>query len=354
MTEFIRSVYKGESVLITGHTGFKGSWLSIWLHALGSRVTGYALDPKTERDNFVLTGIGEKIRDIRGNINDRKDLLDVFRETEPKIVFHLAAQPLVLEGYRDPVSTYETNIMGTVNVLEAIRQTPSVQAAVIVTSDKVYENREWSWPYRETDALGGYDPYSSSKGACEIVVAAYRRSFLEVLGKKTATVRAGNVIGGGDWADDRILPDIIRALEKNRSVSVRNPEAVRPWQHVLEPLGGYLLLGAKMLKGKGEFAGAWNFGPGPENIIPVRDLVEMSIHEYGKGRWKNISRKEALHEAGFLSLDNSKARYGLGWKPVWNINVTSEKTIAWYRKYTEENVLKLCLEQIGQYSKQWK
>jgi len=359
MFEQLKQTYRGKKVLITGHTGFKGSWLAIWLHEVGAKVTGYALDPKTERDNFVISGIGRKINDVRGDIRNKEKIFKLFSEIKPEIVFHLAAQPLVLEGYADPVTTFETNIMGTVHVLEAIRQTESVRAGIIITSDKVYENKEWIWPYRENDRLGGYDPYSSSKGATEIIVNAYRNSFFNREDynqpqKSVTTVRAGNVIGGGDWSENRIIPDVIRALEKNQIVPIRNPKAIRPWQHVLEPLGGYLLLGTKMLTKPKTFSGAWNFGPEPGNTTTVEELVKLCIKNYGKGKWKDVSDPETLHEARLLSLDISKAKYKLDWHPVWNIVETVEKTMEWYNQYSKKNVYDLCIGQINQYLEAWR
>jgi len=359
MLEELTNYYKNKRVLVTGHTGFKGSWLTIWLYMLGAKVTGYALDPKTQKDNFVLSGIGSKILDIKGDIRDRKKLIKIFGETNPEIVFHLAAQPLVLEGYKDPAYTYETNILGTVNVLEAIRKTDSVKAGIIVTSDKVYENKEWIWPYRENDKLGGHDPYSASKGATEIVVASYIKAFFNPKNynkhkKIVASVRAGNVIGGGDWSENRIIPDIIRALEKDEVISVRNPLATRPWQYVLEPLGGYLLLGMKMLDQPEKYSGAWNFGPEPGNMSSVKELVELCIDSYGEGKWKDVSDPAALHEARLLSLDISKAKYNLGWHPVLGIRDTVKRTMEWYKQYTSRNVYDFCANQITQYLKFWR
>ncbi|MDR0733049.1 MAG: CDP-glucose 4,6-dehydratase [Dysgonamonadaceae bacterium] len=350
------AVYSNKRVLITGHTGFKGSWLAIWLHALGAKVWGYALNPYSEKDNFVLSGIGEQIEnDIRGDIRDRKKLHEVFTICQPEIVFHLAAQPLVRLSYEHPVETYETNVMGSVNVLEEVRQCSATKIAIMITTDKCYENREQWWGYRENEALGGYDPYSSSKGAAEIAISAWRRSFMNPLfyekhGKALASVRAGNVVGGGDWAADRIVPDCIRAIEAGKPVEVRFPQAVRPWQHVLEPLSGYLTLGAKLWSNPTKFAEAWNFGPSLDSIVPVWDVARMVVEFYGAGMLKDASNPDALHEAKLLALDISKARYELGWTPKWNIRTTIAKTVEWYAHYQKENVYQLCLKQITEYN----
>ncbi len=353
------NIYQGKKVLITGHTGFKGSWLSIWLQKLGAEVIGFALDPIREEDNFVLSGISNKLKDIRGDIRNREKLFEVFETEKPEIAFHLAAQALVMDGYNDPVTTYETNTMGTVNVLEAIRNSDSARTAIFITTDKVYENKEWIWPYRETEPMGGYDPYSSSKGAAELIIASYRNSFFkpdkyDQHRKAIASVRAGNVIGGGDWANNRIVPDCIKALEKELPVTIRNPSATRPWQHVLEPLGAYLLLGAKMMIDPQKYAEAWNFGPGTENTINVETLVNAVIKAYGKGEWNDISDSKAFHEAKLLALDINKAKYRLNWKPVLNFQETINFTIDWYKNYKQKNVFDLCLNQIEEYTKLWK
>ena len=351
--------YKGKKVLITGHTGFKGSWLSIWLNKLGAQVIGIALEPKTQLDNFILADVSSFVKDIRLDIRDKKSLFNIFDEEQPEIVFHLAAQALVLESYKYPLETFETNTLGTANVLEAIRQTNSVKTAVFITTDKVYENKEWIWPYREDERLGGYDPYSASKGAAEIIISSYRNSFFNPEnyskhGKAIASVRAGNVIGGGDWSENRIIPDCIRALEKDLPIEVRSPKSVRPWQHVLEPLGGYLLLGAKMILEPTSFAEAWNLGPEIKNVINVGDLVQMIIETYGKGSWKDLSDPTAPHEAKLLALDINKAGYKLNWKPVLSIEETIEFTTHWYKNYHTENILELCNQQISQYVNLWK
>ena len=351
--------YRGKKVLVTGHTGFKGSWMSIWLDMLGAEVMGIALDPKTGNDNLVLSGSGRKMRDERVDIREYEKLRKLIADFQPEIVFHLAAQPLVLESYQYPLETFQTNILGTANVLEAIRNTPSVRVAIMITTDKVYENKEWIWPYREDERLGGYDPYSASKGASELVIASYRNSFFHPEkysehGVSLASVRAGNVIGGGDWAENRIVPDCIRYLSGGKPIEVRSPLAVRPWQHVLEPLGGYMLLGAKMLENPEKYASAWNFGPESNNIVPVGELVNEIVTNYGKGKWIDRSDPNAPHEAKLLALDIHKAKYYLGWKPVLSFQETIRLTVEWYKKYRDENVLSLCQNQIEYYLNLWK
>lgn len=356
MTDIFDDFYKGKRVLVTGHTGFKGSWLSIWLHEAGAEVVGVSLDPFSERDNYLLSGIGTKIKaDLRVDIRNGERLKEVFQAYCPEIVFHLAAQPLVRLSYEIPVETYETNLMGTIHVLEAIRLTSSVKVGVMITTDKCYENKEQVWGYRENEPMGGYDPYSSSKGAAEIAIDSWRRSFFNITrhlehGKSIASVRAGNVIGGGDWALDRIIPDCIRALEAGKPVELRNPRAVRPWQHVLEPLSGYMLLAWKMWMEPLEYCEGWNFGPRMESIVSVREVAEKVIAGYGKGEWKDLSAPNALHEAGYLMLDISKARFKLGWTPRMDIDRCIALTVEWYKRYVEvEDVYRLCLEQIEKF-----
>lgn len=345
------NVYKGKKVLVTGHTGFKGSWLSIWLRELGAEVIGYSLDPYTEKDNFVLSHLSEKIVDIRGDIRDRKHLKKVFDKYQPEIVFHLAAQPLVRLSYDIPVETYETNLMGTINILEEIRNCKNTKIGIMITTDKCYENKEQIWGYRENEAFGGYDPYSSSKGACEIAIQSWRKSFFnpkdyEKHGKSLASVRAGNVIGGGDWAKDRIVPDCIRALEAGKDIEIRSPKSIRPWEHVLEPLSGYLLLGQKMMEDPIKYCEGWNFGPNLDAIVNVWDVAEKIVKNYGKGNLKDIFNPNALHEAKLLLLDITKSRFELGWKPTLTIDESIELTIEWYKRYVNEDVYKLCVEQI--------
>jgi len=345
-------LYKGKKVLITGHTGFKGSWLSIWLHRLGAQVVGISLDPKTDQDNFVLSKIGDQIIDYRADIRNLAEIQRIIEKEQPEILFHLAAQPIVLDSYQNPVYTFNTNVMGTVNLLEVFRNTKSLKTGVFITTDKCYENVEKDYAYKETDSMGGYDPYSASKGAAELVISSYRRSFFQNSDKKIASVRAGNVIGGGDWAPHRIIVDIIKAIQKEEAIEIRNPIATRPWQHVLEPLGGYLLLGAKMIKER-TFDEAWNFGPEKENIVTVKELLDKTIAEYGQGEWKDVSEKEKLHEAKLLSLDITKAKTILGWQPVLNLDETVKYTVDWYKRYNTESVFDLCNEQIENYTNNW-
>jgi len=354
--------FHGKRVLVTGHTGFKGAWLSLWLDRLGAQLSGIALDPRTERDVFVLSGLGERLRDHRADIRDLDAVLRIFAEEQPEVVFHLAAQPLVLASYEDPVGTFATNTQGTVHILEAIRHTPSVRAAVLITTDKCYENREWVYGYRESDPMGGHDPYSASKGAAELVIAAYRRSFFHRPGSAAiASARAGNVIGGGDWADYRLVPDIARAIESGQVLSIRNPQAVRPWQHVLEPLGGYLLLAQRLLEAPESFADAWNFGPLPHSIQPVRAVCD-AFFEYFRQHlpsanehpgWRDTSSPEQLHEAGLLMLDISKALHRLGWQPVLSFREMVALTADWYARYRTESVYALCQEQLQTYERLW-
>lgn len=349
--------YKGKRVLVTGHTGFKGSWLSIWLHELGAEVIGVGLDPFTERDNYVLSCIGQKMKaDIRADIRDGERMKAIFKEYQPEIVFHLAAQPLVRLSYDIPVETYQTNVMGTINILEAIRVTDSVKVGVMITTDKCYENKEQIWGYRENEPMGGYDPYSSSKGAAEIAIASWRRSFFNPEqyaqhGKSIASVRAGNVIGGGDWALDRIIPDCIKALEVGNPIEIRSPKAIRPWQHVLEPLSGYMLLAEKMWDEPTKYCEGWNFGPRAESISTVWDVASKVIENYGSGELRDLSDPKALHEAKLLMLDISKAKFMLGWEPRLNIDETVALTVDWYKRYHFENVYSICVNQIEIYIK---
>ena len=350
------NVYKGKRVLVTGHTGFKGSWLSIWLRELGAEVIGYSLDPYTEKDNFVLSHLSEKIVDIRGDIRDRKHLKEIFDKYQPEIVFHLAAQPLVRLSYDIPVETYETNLMGTINILEEIRNCKNTRIGIMITTDKCYENKEQIWGYRENESFGGYDPYSSSKGACEIAIQSWRNSFFnpkdyEKHGKSIASVRAGNVIGGGDWAKDRIVPDCIRALEEGKDIEIRSPKSIRPWEHVLEPLSGYLLLGQKMMEDPIKYCEGWNFGPNLDAIVNVWEVAEKIVKNYSKGNLKDISDPNALHEAKLLLLDITKSRFELGWKPTLTIDKSIELTAEWYKRYKNEDVYQLCVKQINEFSK---
>jgi len=358
MVDIFNNFYRGKKVLVTGHTGFKGSWLSIWLHELGAEVIGVGLDPYSMKDNFVLSGIGQKIKaDIRADIRDGHKMKDIFTEYQPEIVFHLAAQPLVRLSYEIPVETYQTNVMGTINIMEAIRATESVKVGVMITTDKCYDNKEQQKGYKEDDPFGGYDPYSSSKGACEIAIQSWRRSFFNPkdYGKKhhvsLSSVRAGNVIGGGDWAKDRIIPDCIRALEAGKSIEIRSPKAVRPWEHVLEPLGGYMLLAQKMWEHPTAYCEGWNFGPEQENVSTVWEVATKLIQNFGRGELKDVSASNALHEANLLMLDINKAKSRLGWKPRLNTFQTIDLVAGWYKRYQHEDVYALCVEQINDFLK---
>ncbi len=332
-------IYHNRKVLITGHTGFKGSWLALWLLQMGAKVTGYSLQPPTEPNHFNLLNLD--INSVIGDVRDINKLKQLFKEQKPEVVFHLAAQAIVRQSYVEPVETFASNIMGTVNVLEAAKACKSVRAVVIVTSDKCYENKEWLWGYRENDALGGYDPYSASKGCAEIVTNCWRNSFfnLKDYGKKhetlIASARAGNVIGGGDWAQDRLIPDIMRAVNQNEKVQIRNPHATRPWQHVLEPLSGYLLLGQKLLEGGKEYAEAWNFGPSENENVSVGEIVRQIKEIWPRINYEIHQITNQPHEAGMLRLDCSKARTQLQWFPVWAGKETIVKTAEWYRNFYE-------------------
>ncbi len=378
------SYFINKKILITGHTGFKGSWLSICLLRLGAEVAGFALDPYTLDDNFVLARLSEKMSDTRGDIRDFNKLNSAVNNFKPEIVFHLAAQPLVRESYKIPLETIETNVTGTANVLEAFRLSESAKILIVITSDKCYDNKERLCGYKETDPMGGYDPYSASKGAAELISSAYLQSFFNPdtfngnslsQGKAMATVRAGNVIGGGDWAKDRLLPDCVRAIEKDEPIEVRNPCSIRPWQHVLEPLYGYLLLVYKILDNPKIYSGAWNFGPIQDSTATVREVVEKVIRYYGRGEWKDVSCKtgtsegtssgagdnkggkpeiksnaeSSLHEAKLLSLNIDKAVSVLGWSPKLCIDEAVKLTVDYYKSCRHEDVYELCNRQIEMY-----
>jgi CDP-glucose 4,6-dehydratase len=368
------NIYPHKTVLVTGHTGFKGSWLSIWLHMLGANVVGYSLDPPSEPNNFEATRLREKITHIHGDIRDPDQLMETFRKYQPEFVFHLAAQPLVRLSYDEPKMTFDTNVGGTVNVFEAVRKTPSVKVLVNITSDKCYENKEWDWGYRENDPLGGHDPYSASKGCAELVFSAYLKSFFSqknsgdmtrqnsvscprnstihrVIG--AASARAGNVIGGGDWGADRLIPDCIRAINRHQPVGIRNPHAIRPWQYVLEPLGGYLQLGAALRQDPEKYSGPWNFGPDDSSHLTVAEMADRLIKYWGDGKWEDLSDPKALHEAKLLKLNCDKAHAGLNWHSILTIDECLQMTADWYKKFYLEPQTKdmhqFCVAQIRKY-----
>ena len=351
-------IYKKRKVLITGHTGFKGSWLAIWLKELGADVVGYSLEPPSEPNNFEATKLQEKITHIHGDIRDLDRLMGTFKKYQPEFVFHLAAQPLVRLSYEEPKLTFDTNVGGTVNVFEAVRKTPSVKVLVNITSDKCYENREWVWGYRENDPMGGHDPYSASKGCAELVFNAYLKSFFSQSAAQNRTIgaasaRAGNVIGGGDWGADRLVPDCIRALSGHQPIGIRSPQAVRPWQHVLEPLGGYLLLGAALWQDPQKYSGPWNFGPDNGSHLTVAEMADRLIKYWGSGSWDDLSDPKALHEANLLKLNCDKAHAELNWYSVLTIDECLQMTAGWYKKYYMENqnsdVYAFCVSQIHGY-----
>lgn len=331
------SFWRDRRVFLTGHTGFKGSWLAAWLRAAGARVTGYALAPEAGRpSHFESARLEQGMDSIIGDLADRALLAASLRAAEPEVVFHLAAQSLVRRSYHSPVETFATNVMGTIHLLEAIRTTPSVRAVVVVTSDKCYENQEWPHAYRESDPLGGRDPYSASKGCAELATASYRASFFPAGSAAVATVRAGNVIGGGDWAEDRIVPDLVRGFTQGQPVSIRAPRAVRPWQHVLEPLRGYLMLAERLMQPPHQGTGAWNFGPPESNTVTVRDLATRIANSWGADATALLDFGTAdleLHEAGLLALDWGKAKLRLGWEPVLDLETTVSMTVDWYRAF---------------------
>lgn len=350
-----RKFWNGKRVFLTGHTGFKGSWLSLWLQQIGVELTGYALDPPTNPSLFELARVASGIRSVVGDIRDAHALSTALRESRPEVVIHMAAQPLVRYSYNAPVETFATNIMGTVNLLEAVRQIDSVRAIVIVTSDKCYENREWPWGYRENESMGGYDPYSSSKACAELVTAAYRNSYFNPAryrdhGVALASARAGNVIGGGDWAADRLIPDILRSIEVGQPVTIRSPNAIRPWQHVLEPLAGYLRLAEKLDTDGVAFAEGWNFGPSDEDARPVQWIVEKLTEKWGNGASWCVDNTLQPHEAHYLKLDCSKARSVLDWCPRWDLETTLTNIVTWHKtKHIGGDIRQATIDQILQY-----
>lgn len=342
--------WRGRRVLVTGHTGFKGSWLCLWLASMGAEVHGYALPPPTNPSLFEVAGVGELLSSSEiADVRNLDALLEALQRTEPEVVFHLAAQPLVRHSYRAPVETYAVNVMGTVHLLEAVRQTMSVRAVVSVTTDKCYENREWLWSYRENEALGGYDPYSSSKACTELVSAAYRTSFLAESGAGVATARAGNVIGGGDWATDRLLPDLLRAIDTGKTLNIRSPGATRPWQHVLEPLSGYTMLAEALFAPDAKVAEAWNFGPADDDVRSVGWILDRLSACIPELCWQYDSTPQP-HEANYLKLDSSKARVRLGWAPRWRLDKVLDMTIAWHRAWRKGDDMRAeSLAQIAEY-----
>ena len=350
------SFWRGKKVFLTGHTGFKGGWLSLWLQQLGADVTGYALSPPTDPSLFEVAGVAGGMNSVIGDIRDGAVLMKAMQEAAPDIVIHMAAQPLVRRSYVDPVETYSTNVMGTVHLLEAVRQTKSVRAVVNVTSDKCYENKEWVWSYRENEPMGGFDPYSNSKGCAELVTSAYRNSFYDPAkygehGVALASARAGNVIGGGDWAEDRLIPDILSAISLGEPVLIRNPHSVRPWQHVLEPLSGYLQLAQKLFEDGVIYAEGWNFGPSDEDAKPVQWIVEQLTQKWGDGASWQTDKGDHPHEAHYLKLDCSKAKMKLDWQPRWHLGEALEMIVDWQRAWlAKEDMRRFTLNQIEQYT----
>ena len=354
-----KNIYKDKRILITGHTGFKGSWLSIWLKELGAQVTGYSLAPPSEPNNFVSSGLEKKITHIHGNICDLQHLLAVLDEYQPEFIFHLAAQPIVRLSYEEPKMTFDTNIGGTVNVFEAIRMSPCVKVFINVTSDKCYENKEWVWGYRENDPVGGDDPYSASKGCAELIFASYLKSYFskdlpDARRPGLASVRSGNVIGGGDWGRDRLIPDCVRAIAARQPVGIRNPKAVRPWQHVLEPLSGYLWLGALLWESPAAYSGPWNFGPNDSDSLRVEEVLSKFIEYWGSGEWKDLSTDtKSPHETFILRLCCDKTRLQLGWHCTLKAHEALFITAEWYKlfysKSRKDNMYQICTDQIKKY-----
>ena len=358
MNNLFKNVFEDKRVLITGHTGFKGSWLSLWLQKLGAKLVGYALEPPTAPSLFELADVSESMTSITGDVQDYENLFSVLNEHKPEIIVHMAAQSLVRESYRNPITTYSTNVMGTVNLLEAVRHSSSAKVVVNVTSDKCYENNEWVWAYRENDRLGGHDPYSNSKACSELVTSAFRDSFFPKdkytqHGVALASARAGNVIGGGDWAEDRLVPDCIRSFLKQEKVKIRNPKSVRPWQHVLDPLRGYLLLAEMLYEHGPAYSGAWNFGPKQADQKSVRYIVNYTAKRWGrKAQWESDEKPHA-RESNALKLDCAKAKSWLGWRACWDLDTSLDKTIEWYRIYKEnpKKVRDTTMEHISKYEK---
>lgn len=356
LQNLLKETYSGKKVFLTGHTGFKGSWLLQWLHLLGAHVKGFSLAANKSNDLYHLINGDEICGSVIGDLRNKELLEKELLGYQPDFIFHLAAQPLVRLSYEFPVDTFSINALGTAHVLEAVRKMEKRCVVVLITTDKVYENKEWIYPYRETDSLGGYDPYSASKACAEIIIQSYMRSYFNLDNydhhqKSIASTRAGNVIGGGDWAKDRIVPDIVRALEAKQPITVRNPNAVRPWQHVLEPLGGYLLLGSKMEADPLGYAGAWNFGPLADDNKRVEDLVQISLQLWGSGTYDKPILARQLHEAGLLKLDISKAISCLGWSPKYNASKAIEETMNWYKMFfkQKDDIRRFTVNQINSY-----
>ncbi len=350
--------WRGRGVFLTGHTGFKGSWLALWLQSLGARVTGYALAPPTNPNLFTVGSVSSDMQSIIGDIRDEDALHSAMKRAEPEVVIHMAAQPLVRYSYQNPVETYQTNVIGTVNLFEAVRNCPTVRAVLNITTDKCYENQEWMWGYRESDRLGGYDPYSSSKACSELVSSAYRSSYFNPddysrHGVTLATARAGNVIGGGDWAEDRLLPDLLAAFLRKQSAIVRNPSSTRPWQHVLEPLSGYLMLAERMVIKGTDYGGGWNFGPRDSEARSVRDMADLVAELWGNGAAWTVRDSGNLHEANLLKLDISKARAMIGWEPVLDLSKALKLLVDWTKQWAEgANMKEFTVTQIHEYQSQ--
>lgn len=344
--------WRGKRVFLTGHTGFKGSWLSLWLQSMGAELHGLALAPPTTPSLFEVAGVASGMASTIGDIRDYETVRSAMAAFKPDVVIHMAAQPLVRLSYSEPVATYATNVMGTVHVLEAARHVGTVRAVVNVTTDKCYENKEWVWGYREDEPMGGHDPYSNSKGCSELVTSAYRRSFFQASAIALASARAGNVIGGGDWALDRLVPDTLKAFEKQQPVVIRNPHATRPWQHVLEPLSGYLVLAENLYSERGqEFAEGWNFGPHDDDARPVQWIVEHLVKSWGNGASWQVDGGEHPHEANYLKLDISKAKARMGWTPSWQLGTALEKITAWHSAWLAgQNMQQVCHRQIDEYN----
>jgi CDP-glucose 4,6-dehydratase len=347
------SFWKGKRVFVTGHTGFKGSWLSLWLQEMGAIVKGFALEPNTQPNLFTEAKVSQNMESEIGDITNLEHIVSSMTTFNPDILIHMAAQPLVRLSYLEPVQTYATNVMGTVNVLEAARKCANLKAIVSVTTDKCYENKEWAWGYRENEPMGGHDPYSSSKGCAELATAAYRNSFFNSPNQASlASARAGNVIGGGDWSDDRLIPDILKAFEKNEPVIVRNPMSTRPWQHVLEPLSGYLVLAEHLYEEGSTYAEGWNFGPKDEDCKSVNWILDKMVAKWGQGATWELDKNNNPHEAGYLKLDCSKAAKQLNWYPKWNLEDTLESIINWHQHYLSgKNIQEQCLLEIAKYQK---